>query len=158
MIMKAQEDMIYWLAMVFAVSIAVIVLLYIFTSIFAAFKLQPAIANNPNAVIALNKGQQSIDVIANALVIVYIIMAVASCILSFFVDSSPIFLVVIFVVLPIELLIAFIFHDIFFDIVNQSIFGATATGIPILIQFFQWLPVLCLGFSSISAIVTFAKR
>ena len=156
--MKAQADMIYWLAIVFAVSVAVVILLYIFTSIFTAFKLQPQIANNPAAVTALNKGQTAINVVANALVIVYVVMAIASCILSFFVDSSPIFLVVIFIVLPIEILIAFIFHDIFFSIMNQSVFAATANGIPVLIQFMQWLPVLCLGFSAISAIVTFAKR
>ena len=156
--MRAQADIFFWLVTIFAVSIAVVILVFIFGALFTQLKAQPQIANNTGAVTALNKGQQAINVIANALVIVYIVMALASVILSFFVDSSPVFLIVIFIVLPIEVLVAFIFHDIFFDIVNQTAFGATALGIPVLIVFMQWLPVICLGFAAINAIVTFAKR
>ena len=142
----------------FAVSIAVVALLIILNPLFAAFKAQPQIASNPSAVAAINKGSTAINILANAMVIVFVIMALASCILSFFVESSPIFLIIIFIILPIEILLAFLFHDIFFAFITNSVVGSVANNIPALIQFFQWLPVICLAFSAINSIITFAKK
>lgn len=156
--MKAQADIVYFMGTAFGAAIAIVLLIYVFGQLFGGLKANPQVAAVPQAVNALNSGAQAQTVMANALVIVYIFVMIGSILLSFFVDSSPIFLIVIFVALPAEMLLAFVLHDAFFQIMQSSFLSGTIVTFPILTTFFSFLPVIVLALCVITSIITFTKR
>lgn len=156
--MKAQADVTYFLGYAFGVGIAVLLLIYVFSQLFAGFEANPQVSSVPSAVKALQSAQSAQTVIGNALVVIYIFIALGSILLSFFVDSSPIFIILIIVALPGEMLMAFILHDAFFQIIQSSFLQSTAASFPELILFMQFLPMICLAMAIVIGIMTFTKR
>lgn len=154
---KAQVDLFFLLAELFAVAIAAGVLLYVLPQVFTGFKANPQIANVPTAVTGLNQGQKALNIIPNAIVVIFIMMALTSVILSAFVDTHPVFLLLIIIALPIEMFFSFILHDVFFQIVNSSFIGTGLASAPALLVLFQYLPVVTLFLAVIISIVTFIK-
>lgn len=154
---KGQVDIIFLMVEVFAVAIAIGVLLYAFGSLFAGFQANPQIASSALATNAFNQSQKGINVIANSIVVIFIFMALASVILAAFVDSHPIFVILIIIALPVELLISFVLHDAFFAIVDTSFLANTFASYPTILVLFEYLPVICLFLAGIIAIVTFMK-
>ena len=145
---------------VFAVCIAVGILLYAFLSpqgLFPSLQANKQIAASPLAYNAFTQSQGGINVIANSIVIIFIFMALASIILAAFVDAQPIFVILIIVAMPVEVLISVVLHDAFFAIVNTSFIGATLATYPTLLILFEFLPVIALILSGIIAAVTFMK-
>jgi hypothetical protein len=155
--MKLQTDIFFLMAILFAVAIALGASLYLFNALFAGFNAQPAISSCATCVTALAKGTQSMSVFPNALVLIFVMMCVASVILSAFIDSSPVFLVFVVISIPIELLVSFVFHDAFFAIANGSFIGTALASYPMVAFLFQYMPVVVLIMSVIIAIVTFAR-
>lgn len=156
--MKAQADLVFFFAQAFAVSIAIVVLLYVFSVLFAGLKASPQVSGNPYAVNALTSGQTAQDNIASAIVIIMMLIPIASVILAFFVASVPIFSIIIFIALPVEMLFVFIEHDIFFQIVSNSFLASTAAAIPGLITFWSYSGIICLVLAVLISIASFAKR
>lgn len=155
--MKAQADIVYLIAAVLAVAIGLL----------AVDMIWNALAGNPAAQQLFNATSQgqlaergagsAISTLNNAVVILFIIAAVASIIAAAFADSSPIFLVPALVLLPLEIMFAFIFHDAFFQIVSNSSFASAVAQYPSMLTLFQYLPVICFVVAIIEIIVTFVK-
>ena len=78
-------------------------------------------------------------------------------ILLFNLLPSPIFLIPALIVLPIELLFAFVFHDMFFSIMTNTMFAGIVTSYPLVFTLFQYLPIISFGFSVILIVITFIK-
>ena len=155
--MKGQLDIIYLMAMMFAVVIAIAAGTYIFGKLYTSLDANSQFNTCAQCVYALSQGQSAQNNVANAIVILFLLAAFASVILAAFVDSHPIFLIVIIIVLPVEILISFIFHDAFFQIANQSFIGTQLANYPTISLLFQYLPVICMVLAIILAIVTFMK-
>lgn len=155
--LKAQVDIIFLMCIVFAVAIAIGVLLYAFGQLFAGFQANPQVKASPYAYNAFTQSQKGMNVIANSIVIIFIFMALASIILAAFVDSHPIFVILIIIAIPVELLVSFVLHDAFFAIVNTSFIGTTLANYPTILILFQYLPVISLILAGIVAVVTFMK-
>lgn len=154
---KSQADILYLIAMLFVIVIAI----FAVDIIFNGFKTNPTSQQlfnaTPQGKLALKNTTTSINYLNNAVVILFFIAAIASIVAATFADSHPIFLVPTFVVLPIEIFFAFIFHDAFFAIVQNSSFAATAATYPTILTLFQYLPIATFVIAIIVIVVTFMK-
>jgi hypothetical protein len=155
--MRGTVDIIFLLATLFAVVIAVAAGLYITNSLFSGFTNNTVISGCTNCVNALNRGSQAEAIFPNAIVLIFILLCFASVILAAFLESSPVFLIFEVISIPIELLLSFVFHDAFFNIADQSFIGATLASSPSISLLFQYLPVVVLGMAVVIALVTFSK-
>lgn len=155
--MKGQADIIYLTAMLFVVVIAVFTVDIIWNGFQSNSAYQRIQNATPTGKLAAKNTQTSINIINNAIVIIYLMGALASVILASFADSSPIFLIPAFIVLPIELLFAFVFHDMFFSIMTNTMFAGLVTSYPLVFTLFQYLPIISFGFSVILIVITFIK-
>ena len=153
--MKLQADVIYLIIMLFIVVVA----LFAVDAIWNGFQTNPVSQQlfnaTPQGRLAEANTTTSINILNNAAVILYIIGALASIIAAAFTESSPVFLVPALVILPIEVLFSFIFHDVFFMVVQNSFFAGIATGFPMILTVFQYLPIISFGFAVILIVVTF---
>ena len=127
------------------------------SQVFIGFKANPAIAANPSATNAITKGQTALNIIPNAIVIIFIMMCLTSVILSAFTDTHPVFLVLVIISMPVEIFFSFILHDVFFQIVQTSFIGTALVQFPSIIAIMQYLPVVTLIVSVLIAVVTFIK-
>lgn len=155
--MKGQADIIYLTAMLFVVVIAVFTVDIIWNGFQSNSAYQQIQNATPTGKLAAKNTQTSINIINNAIVIIYLMGALASVILASFADSSPIFLIPALIVLPIELLFAFVFHDMFFSIMTNTMFAGLVTSYPLVFTLFQYLPIISFGFSVILIVITFIK-
>ncbi len=155
--MKAQADLIFLIGMLFAIVIAV----FVVDNIWIQFKTNPTsqqIFNaTPQGRLAETNATTSINIINNAIVMIFIVAALASIIAAAFTSSSPIFIIPALIVLPVEVLFAFIFHDAFFTIIQNSVFSGIATTYPTIITLFQYLPIISFVLAIVMIIVTFTK-
>jgi hypothetical protein len=155
--MKGQVDIIFLLAMLFIVIVA----LFAVDSIWTAFGSNPTSRQlfnaTPQGQLAYKNAGTSISILNNAVVILFLIGAVASAVAAAFADSSPVFIVPALVILPIEVFFSFILHDAFYSIIGASSFGTVAAQYPVIMQLFQYLPAATLVLSVIIIAVTFIK-
>lgn len=151
------EDIFFWIGQTIGAGIALIVLIAVFTVLFTGFKSNPQVSTNPYAVNALTQGQTAIGVFPNAAVIVFMVMAFAALMASFFADTVIVFAIVEFIILPIEMFVAFIAHDLFFQIIASPFLASTAAQFPVYITFFAYLAPIVLIFAVLNAIVLYAK-
>lgn len=153
--MKGQADPIYLIAMLFIVAIA----LFAVDSIWNAFKTNPTSAQlfnaTPQGQIAVRSATTGINILNNAVVLLYVIGAIASIIAAAFADSSPVFIVPALIILPLEVLFSFIFHDMFFEVIQNSFLSGVASGFPLILQLFEYLPIISFGFAVVLIVVTF---
>ena len=155
--MKLQADMFLLMAYLLAAAVGIGAALYIFQQLFSGLDANSQFAACTNCVEALTKGAQAQNNVADALVVVFILAGFGSIILSAFIDSSPIFLIFVVITIPVELLVSFVFHDVWFAIADSSFIGAALTGVPGLATLFEFLPVIVLVLSVLVAIVTFTR-
>ena len=98
--MKLQADVIYLIAMLFIVVVA----LFVVDAIWNGFQTNPVSQQlfnaTPQGRLAEANTTTSINTLNNAAVILYIIGALASIIAAAFTESSPVFLVPALVILP----------------------------------------------------------
>ena len=153
--MKGQADMIYLLAMLFIVIIA----LFAVDSIWNGFRTNPTSQQlfnaTPQGRLAETNATTGINILNNAVILLYVIGAIASVIAAAFADSSPVFIVPALIILPLEVLFSFILHDAFFQIIQNSTLSGVADGFPLILSFMQDLPIIAFGFAVILIIVTF---
>ena len=155
--MKGQADIIYLTAMLFVVIIAVFTVDIIWSGFQSNSAYQQIQNATPTGKLAAKSTQTSLNIINNSIVILYLMGAIASIILAAFAASSPIFLIPALIVLPIEVLFAFVFHDMFFAIMTNTMFSGLVVTYPLVFTLFQYLPIISFGFSIILIIVTFLK-
>jgi hypothetical protein len=155
--MKGQVDIIYLMVTVFVVVLAV----FVVNVLWAGFQSSPTYQQLQNATptgkLAGQNTTTSLHIVNNAIAILYIIGAIASVIAAAFADSSAVFIVPALVLLPLEILFSFIFHDMFFSIMTNSFFSSMVTSAPLVFELFQYLPVISFGLAIVAIIVTFMK-
>jgi hypothetical protein len=154
---KAQADIIYLFALLFVMVIA----LFVVDQIWSGLTTNPATQHLFNSTTQGTKAEAnvgtSLNILNNAVVLLFLIGVFASVIAAAFTDSSPIFLMPALVILPIEVFFAFIFHDAFFSIVQNSFFAGPAAAYPAIVTLFQYLPIAALVLAVIEVIVIFLK-
>lgn len=155
--MKLQLDIFLLMAYLFLAALGIGAALYISTQLFSGLNSNSQFSTCTTCTEALTKGAQAQNTVANALVLVFILTAFIDVILVAFLDSSPIFLIFVVITLPVELLMSFVFHDAWFTIADSSFIGTALTGIPSIALLFQFLPVIVLVLSAITAIVTYMR-
>lgn len=155
--MKAQADLLYLLVQGFVVSIAIIAIIFAWYQISSSPVAQQQLFNTPTGQTAVTNTNNVVFTLADAVAILWIISAIASCIAAFFIDSAPVFAVIGFIVLPIECFLSLLFHDLFFSIATNSFFAPVVNQMPLLVNFFIYLPFICMGFGVLIVLVTFWK-
>lgn len=143
-----------------------IIMVWIGTLIYQGFTTgNTSIANAPlvtNSVIAtrtINNGSGLFKGLNNVLAFGFILMALGSVLAAFFTESHPALAFIGILISPLEILLAFGFHDAFFSIITgSSAFGQLATQYPLTVAMFQYLPIMTFVLAVIIAIVTFGKQ
>lgn len=155
--MKGQADIFLLMAYFFGACIAVGAAIYITNQLFGGLNNNQQFAACTNCANALTKGQQAQNVVADSLVLVFILGGFGSVILSAFLNSSPIFLIFVVISIPVEFVVSFVFHDAWFQIASGSFIGAALVGVPSIAIAFEFFPVIIMVLSVIVAIVTFSR-
>ena len=158
--MRLQVDNLFGMTIFFAIALVMFLLTYVFVnSILQAPSFQKSVAmNNPTSNAIVTHGIQTFTSINTILAFLYIFIGIASVIAAAFTDTSPVFAVVAIVLLPIEIYVAFVYHDAFFNIIqNSSVFGGIANQYPAILTIFQYYPLITLIISILLIIVTFGK-
>ena len=155
--MRGQVDFIYLLVFFFAVAIVLAIVIVIWSSLTSSVPFEALMQATPTGKIAQANATTSINILANALVFIFIFACIASMIAASFANSAPAFAVIGIIAMPIELIFAFIFHDEFLTLVSQSVFAPVVTAAPSLITAFQYLPLISLVVSVLLIVVVFIK-
>jgi hypothetical protein len=157
---KAQADIIVGIVYFFVF----ILVLWIFTLIF-----QTSLFGNPQVTNSLNPGHNAnvtgvfagtsgfftgINTIAAFL---YIFIAIGAVVAAAFTESHPVFAVMGILLLPVELVFSFGFHDAFFSVIANSAFSPLVAQYPFVVTTFTYLPIITLVMAILVLIATFAK-
>jgi hypothetical protein len=149
--------MISLIAMLFIVTIAFFATVEIWNGLRSSPTFTTLTNSTPQGKLAVKNVNTSLGIFADGIVMAFIVGAIASIFAAAFTTSSPIFAVLTFIILPIEILFAFIFHDAFFAIMQTSFFAGLVTTYPLVFTLFQYLPITAFILSLILIIMTFAK-
>jgi len=152
--MKAQLDVIFATAIIFVILVGIGVAIMLNNNLTNA--LQPIYNSTQAGQIILSKQSQVNTIFANAIVILYFALCFAALISAFITESSPFFSILIFFLIPIQLLISFVFHDMFLQLVADSNFAFLANNFYIQSLFLN-LPLITLIISGIILVVVYAK-
>ncbi len=154
---KAQVDVIYLVVMLFAVTVSLLVVDQVWSGLTSNSAFISLKNSTPQGHLAVKSVNTSLNIFNNAIVLLFVMGAIVAIISAAFTDSSPVFLIPSIVVLPIEILFAFIFHDMFFSILQNSAFGSVAASYPYIVTLFQYLPVVSFVIAIIVIVATFMK-
>ena len=155
--MKAQVDIISLIALLFIVAIAFFATVEIWGGLTSSPTFQHLTNSTPQGQLAVKNVNISFSIFADAIVMAFIVGAIASIIAAGLTSSSPVFAALTFIILPVEVLFAFIFHDAFFAIMQSSFFAGLITTYPLVFTLFQYLPITAFILSLVLIIVTFIK-
>ena len=155
--MKAQVDIISLIALLFIVAIAFFATVEIWGGLTSSPTFQHLTNSTPQGQLAVKNVNTSLGIFANAIVLAFVVGAIASIIAAGLTSSSPVFAAMTFIILPVEVLFAFIFHDAFFAIMQSSFFAGLITTYPLVFTLFQYLPITAFILSLVLIIVTFIK-
>ena len=155
--MKAQVDIISLTALLFIVAIAFFATAQIWSGLNSSPTFQHLTNSTPQGKLAVKNVNTSLGIFADAIVMAFIVGALASVIAAGLTSSSPVFAALTFIILPVEVLFAFVFHDAFFSIMQSSFFAGMVTAYPIVFTLFQYLPITAFILSLVLIIVTFIK-
>ena len=155
--MKAQVDIISLIALLFIVAIAFFATVEIWGGLTSSPTFQHLTNSTPQGQLAVKNVNTSLGIFANAIVLAFVVGAIASIIAAGLTSSSPVFAAMTFIILPVEVLFAFVFHDAFFAIMQSSFFAGLITTYPLVFTLFQYLPITAFILSLVLIIVTFIK-
>ncbi len=155
--MKGQVDIISLIAILFIVAIAFFATVQIWNGLNSSPTFTHLTNSTSQGRLAVKNVNTSLGIFANAIVLAFIVGALASIIAAGLTSSSPVFAALTFIILPVEVLFAFIFHDAFFSIMQSSFFAGLVTSYPIVFTLFQYLPITAFILSLVLIIVTFSK-
>ena len=107
--------------------------------------------------VAQTQATTSINILGNSIVFLFIFSCIATIIAASFIESAPAFAILGIILMPVELLFSFIFHDVFLNLISNSVFAPVVTTLPSLIYGIQYLPLITLIVSFIVIAVTIIK-
>jgi hypothetical protein len=141
---------------------ASIMILWVFTLIFQVNIFQSSTVKNsvgtyPQTANVLTSSSGFFTGLNTVFAFAYIFFAFGAIIAAAFTESNPVFAALGFVVLPIELLLSFGFHDAFFSMIGNSAFAPLTAAYPMVALTFQYLPIGTFVLAIIVLAVTFGK-
>lgn len=142
--MRGQINFIFIMVSFFAVAIVLAIVLVIWSGLTSNASFESLMTATHTGTVAQTNTTTSLDILANGAVFLFIFSCIAAIIAATFVSSSPIYAIVGIIAMPIELLMSFIFHDVFLTLMSQSAFAPVLTAVPPLIYAFEYLPLLAL--------------
>ena len=157
---KGEVDNIFILVSIFSIVAAVFVGDIIWTQLSGSAAWQTYFGSNVQGSQEANvvtNTTAAIGILNNAIVVIFIMMALVSIIAAAFTESSPLFALLGVIVLPLEIIFAFIFHDLYFEIIQNSYFAVPAATYPIVTTMFQYFPVFAFIFWFLLNVVIFLK-
>lgn len=157
--MKGSIDIMTGIAFFTILIISVWVLTVIFQDgVFAQSGLfNHAVQQSPQAANVVSNANKFFTGLNTVIAFAYIFFAIGAVIAAAFTESNPVFAAIGIIILPIELVLSFGFHDAFFTIIQTSAFGALAVQYPFVTLTFEYLPVITFIMWVIVTIVTFAR-
>ena len=155
--MKAQVDVIFLIVIAFVLIISLFVVDIVWSNLTSNSAFQALTNATPTGRLAVSSTNNSISILNNSIIILFFFGAFVSIISAAFTDASPVFLLPAIIVLPIEIIFSFIFHDIFLQIITNSSFAAIAAQYSYIVLFMQYLPVISFIVSILIIIFTFTK-
>ncbi|MEM3416291.1 MAG: hypothetical protein QW719_03065 [Candidatus Micrarchaeaceae archaeon] len=157
--MKAQVDVIFGIVLFFAVVITFVIVYYVNGKLTAALKpvLNPTNSSNSTVAKVFSSSHSALTTYGDLLVFVYFAIGIAAIIAAFFVDTSPIFFILAIFVLAIQILIAAVVHNVFFDVVQQSSLISSVQSFPALIFIFEYFPEISFVIALLVVIALYAK-
>ena len=154
---KAQADIIFLVVMLFIVVIAIFLMDIIKNGLFNSSAFQAVSNATATGKLAVKQANSAINILNNAVAFIFVFSAIASIIAAALTTSDSAFAVIGIILMPLEILFAFVFHDAFFAIMSNSFFSGLLTQYPFTLYVFQGLPIIVLILSIISLAVTFVK-
>jgi hypothetical protein len=152
--MKAQLDILFSTVMIFAIFLVIGLVIYVFTQV--SNELAPIINTTQAGKTALKSQQKVNATFANAIVLIYFALCIATFLSAFITESSPFFSILIFFLIPIQILVSFVFHDLFLEFVNVSVFSFVTSNFYVQ-SLFLYLPSITLVVSVIALVIIYAK-
>lgn len=149
--------MISLIALLFVVAIAFFATAQIWAQLNKTPTFNKLTNATPEGRLAVTNVNTSMGIFGNSIVLLFIIGAIASVIAAALTSSSPIFAMLTFIILPVEVLFAFVFHDAFFAIMQTSFFAGLVNSYPFVFTLFQYLPITAFILSLLMILITFAK-
>lgn len=140
--MKAQGgDWLLTLVYVVVGGIGIFIALYILGAIHSGAPQIFNASTNPVGAKTYSAGSTAVNYLNTLLILIFVGAILASAISGSQVDTVPAFAFVGIVVLVVSLPVSFIFHNIYFDVIQNSAFGGLLPSTPTVI-FFEYLPLL----------------
>lgn len=148
-------DMVLFIGVAFTMAIVGLICFYLWTQFASA---APQIFGNtaPQPAITAH-AQSALQLFNNIVVAIIFAIAFGSIISAIFVQSHPVFFVISIFTLIMEIILAVIFHNAYFTIIQNSAFGGVFLQFTTLNLFFQYLPEICFVIAVIVMIVTYGK-
>lgn len=147
--MKGQANLILLMVSVFAVAVVVAITIVIWSNLTTSVPFESLMNATHTGKVAQASATTSLNILANAIVFIFLFSCVASIIAASLFNSSPVFAILGIILMPVELLFSFIFHDVFLSLISASAFGSVVTAAPSLVTLFQYLPLVTLVVSLI---------
>jgi len=157
---RAQVDVLFLIVIFCAVAMAMLVIYAVYQGGIKP-NLQAGLATGGNANTVnsiLNSGSSSLDSLNNSLVFIYFAMATAIVIGAFLVEALPIFFVAGIFLVAIDLLIATVMHNVFFNVMQTSFMAPYLNQYPYLILLVQGYPLITFIIAIIVLIFTFSPK
>jgi hypothetical protein len=154
---KAQADIIFLVVMLFLVVTAIFLTDVIKNGLFNSSAFQAVSSATHTGQLAVKQANSAINIMNDAVAFLFVFSAIASVIAAAFTTSDSAFAVIGVILMPLEILFAFVFHDAFFAIMSNSLFAGLLVQYPFTLYVFQSLPIIVLILSIISLVVTFVK-
>ena len=157
---KGQVDIIFIMVTIFSITMAIFVMDIVWNGLSTSPAWQTYFGSNvPNSQEAnvVTNTSSAISIINNAIVVLFIMMALVSIVAAAFTESSPLFALLGIIILPVELVFAFIFHDIYFEIIQNSFMGGIANAYPFVTTMFQYFPAAAFVLWFLLTLVIFLK-
>ncbi len=155
--MKAQVDVIFLIVIAFALIIALFTVDIVWNGLTSNSAFQALTNATPTGKLAVKSTTNAISLLNNSIIVLFFFGAFVSIISAAFTDASPVFVLPAIIVLPIEIIFSFIFHDIFLQVISNSSFAAVAAQYNYIVIFMQYLPVISFIVSIIIIMFTFTK-
>jgi len=152
--MKAQIDILFSTVMIFAIFLVIGLVIYVTTQL--SNQLAPIVNTTQAGQTALKAQNQINTTFANAIVLIYFALCIATFLSAFITESSPFFAILIFFLIPIQILISFVFHDLFLEFVNISVFSFVTSNFYVQ-SLFLYLPSITVVVSVIASVIVYAK-
>ncbi|PLW80761.1 hypothetical protein C0585_01000 [Candidatus Woesearchaeota archaeon] len=151
------SDVAFWIIMIIAFSVLVLIMSYAFTQVNDQLKTSPIGANNESAA-ALDYETSVIGYFDGLFLAVFIALSLAVLITAYFIYSNPIFVPVYIIALGFLVLISTVGQYIYNSLINNPDLASTGTSNPMMTLIMSHLIISSIVIGVLSMILIFSKK